>query len=69
MAGGGVKGGRRWHDLTSRQEDRRPAIAVAELFATFARLLKIDGGKEFHAGLRPIHLIDPAGKVIPELLT
>jgi len=69
MAGGGVKGGTAvgtTDELGKKIADR--PVAVAELFATFARLLEIDGGKEFHAGLRPIHLVDPAGKVIPELL-
>src|SRR5262249_3223247 len=70
MAGAGVKGGTAvgtTDELGKKIADR--PVAVADLFSTFAALLGIEGKKEYHAGLRPIHLVDPAGKPVAELLS
>jgi len=70
LSGGGAKGGTvvGATDELGKKIAERP-VAVADLFSTFARLLRIEGDKEFHAGLRPIHLVDPVGKALPELLS
>jgi len=70
MAGAGLKGGRPigTTDAECRNIVDRP-VAVADLFATFGELLRIEGDKEFHAGRRPIKLIDQEGKAISELLS
>jgi len=43
-------------------------VQVADLFATVAQALGIDGSKEFQTRNRPIWLVDPKGKPVPELL-
>jgi hypothetical protein len=70
LAGGGVKGGQAigTTDENCKKIVERP-VAVADLFATFGQLLGIEGDKLFHAGPRPIKLIDQTGKAIPELLS
>jgi uncharacterized protein (DUF1501 family) len=70
LAGAGIKGGTAVGetDELGKKIASRP-VAVADLFTTFAHVLKIEGDKTFHAGRRPIQLVDPNGKVVPELLT
>jgi hypothetical protein len=44
-------------------------VQVADLFATLARALGIDRDREFMASRsRPVKLVDPDGRTIPELL-
>jgi hypothetical protein len=69
LAGGGVKGGTvvgATDELGQKIVDR--PVSVPDLFATLAAALGVDRAKEFHAGLRPIKLVDPEGKPVVELL-
>jgi hypothetical protein len=69
LAGGGVRSGTvvGETDEQGREIVRRP-VQVADLFATVARLLGIEGGKEFTTNSRSIRLVDPKGIVVRELL-
>ncbi len=69
LAGGGIKGGQAYGatDPEGRTITDRP-VQIADLFATLGAALRLDGGKTFHSGMRPIQLIDPNGKVLTELL-
>jgi hypothetical protein len=69
LAGAGIKGGTAVGetDELCKKIASRP-VAVADLFATFAHVLRIEGDKTYHAGQRPIQLVDKNGKAIPELL-
>jgi uncharacterized protein (DUF1501 family) len=55
-------------DELGMQIVNRP-VQVADLFATIAALLGIDGSKEFNQSRRPVTLMDPNGAVVSELLT
>ncbi|MBM4013986.1 MAG: DUF1501 domain-containing protein [Planctomycetes bacterium] len=70
LGGGGIRPA----TVVGRTDDRgetileRP-VQVADLFATFAALLGIDGDREFNPTTRrPTKLIDPDGAVVKELL-
>ena len=70
VAGGGARRGIAIGATDERGETivDRP-IAVADLFATLARLLGIDGSREFTTpNGRPVKLVDPVGVPLPELL-
>ncbi len=69
LAGAGIKGGTAYGatNETGREITAKPT-KVADLFATMGAALRIDRDKEFHAGKRPIKLIDPEGLVIQELI-
>ncbi len=70
LAGGGTRPGivvGATDDKGERIVDR--PISVPDLFATFATLLRIDGGKKFNATpRRPTTLIDPDGAVVREVI-
>ncbi|MBM4014447.1 MAG: DUF1501 domain-containing protein [Planctomycetes bacterium] len=70
LAGGGIKGGQAYGatDPDGRTITDRP-VQIADLFATLGATLRLDGTRTFHAGMRPIQLIDPEGRVLRELLT
>jgi hypothetical protein len=70
LAGCGIKGGTvvGETDELCKKIASRP-VAVADLFATFAHVLNIEGDKTYHAGRRPIQLIDKSGQVVQELLS
>ena len=69
LAGGGSRAGTVVGETDERGETivRRP-VRVADLFATIARLLGIEAGKEFNTATRPVKLVDPNGAVVTELL-
>jgi uncharacterized protein (DUF1501 family) len=69
LAGGGIKGGQAYGatDPEGRTITEKP-VQIADLYATLGSALRLDGGKTFHSGMRPIQLIDPNGKVLQELL-
>ena len=69
LAGGGIKGGQAWGatDAEAMAIAEKP-VPLPDLFATLGAALQLDGSKTFHAGARPIQLLDPNGKMIRELL-
>jgi hypothetical protein len=69
LGGGGVKPATVVGETDARGENivSRP-VQVADLFATLAQLLGIQGNKEFHTKNRPVWLVDPNGKPVPELI-
>lgn len=69
LAGGGVKAGTMVGetDELGVSIGKRP-VQVADLFATFASLLHIDGTKEFNKERRPATLVDKNGIPLAELL-
>jgi uncharacterized protein (DUF1501 family) len=69
LAGGRIQGGTvvGATDELGQKIAERP-VQVADLFATLGASLGLDREKEFHAGKRPIKLIDPDGKIVQELL-
>lgn len=69
LAGGGIKGGQAYGATNEHgTEIAEKPTQVADLFATLGAALRLDGSKLFHAGKRPITLLDPNGKVIQPLL-
>jgi hypothetical protein len=69
LAGAGLKTGRvvGTTDEIGKKTVDTP-VSIPDLFATLAVALEVQSDKEFHAGKRPIKLIDPNGKAVPELL-
>jgi len=70
LAGGGSRAGTVVGTTDARGESvaERP-VAVADLFATFARLLNLDRDRAFETPSgRPVTLVDPDGRVVEELL-
>jgi hypothetical protein len=69
LGGGGIKPATVVGETDERGENivRRP-VQVADLFATLAQLLGIQGKKEFHTKNRPVWLVDPNGKPVDELI-
>jgi uncharacterized protein (DUF1501 family) len=69
LGGGGIKPGVVVGETDERGETtvKRP-VQVADLFATLAAALGIDGKKEFQTRNRPVKLVDPNGQPVPELL-